>query len=85
MFDGNVAKKRLKLLESINLISWVITSLLFLVPFYQLLTMGSVPINMLFIGTTIANIIFISLSFYMGSKIKFVKYQINYFSKTEGT
>jgi uncharacterized membrane protein YcgQ (UPF0703/DUF1980 family) len=82
-FNSVQAEERLRKLTIMNAISILLTVALFIFPIYQLISIGKVPIDHIFFLATGINIALAVASFQFSSKIKFLKYQINYFKNNE--
>jgi hypothetical protein len=83
MFDERKANRALKVLRVSNALCWFLTILLFSIPVWQYVSEGKVPFDIKFVIVTAANIGLVVISIYLASRIKFKKYQINYFSSEE--
>ena len=83
MFDERKANRALKVLRVSNALCWFLTILLFSIPVWQYVSEGKVPFDIKFVIVTAANIALVVISIYLASRIKFKKYQINYFSNEE--
>lgn len=83
MFDERKANRSLKFFMVSNVLCWILTILLFSIPVWQYVSTGEVPFDITFVIVTTANIGLVVISIYLASRIKFKKYQINYFSSEE--
>lgn len=77
-------KRRLQRMRGLAALAWTATTFLFLIPFYQWWKLGHVPFDVNFAALTIANVILVVISAKITRKIKFLRYQIAYFSAHEG-
>jgi len=82
--DIVAAKKTLQRLRVLAAFAWIITTALLAIPFYQWWKLGNVPLNTTFVVLTVANVILIAISTKLTTRIKFLRYQIAYFSVHRG-
>lgn len=78
--DIQAKKASLKRLKLAAFIAWAATVLLFIVPVIQWRLYGKVPFDRTFILITAFNLLTLVISARISSRLRFIKYQISYFS-----
>ena len=82
-FNLQLAQRKLRWLRFASYVTWFATAVLFLVPAYQWLVMGRVPLDMIFVALTTANIFLAVAATKITSRLKFARYQLRYFSENQ--
>lgn len=78
--DLDDARRRLRLFERINVVCWAATLATFVYPTYTWLRFGHVELGLGFVISAIANVALLMASVKVMSRVRFLKYQIRYFS-----
>lgn len=78
--DLQAKRATLKRLQFAAFIAWASTLLLFIIPVIQWWLYGKVPFDRTFILITALNLLTLVISARISSRLRFIKYQIAYFS-----